>query len=322
MDLTEPYRGCRKFIGFISMADRFCKGFAYERGEGMKRIAIVLMVVSLMSCHENARKDQTSAAPEAATSARADSEARAQKASPYITFAAMQEQKNIRIGMIHNRIMGLEGEIPNRPISANTLTAGALQQSLDVRLTQETKIEEGVKLVAIDNARTEYSLEVGRNAISTASHDETVLGFYFSIPFENKPWSHTVNWRLRVYAGKEIVIEKELEIQRKDLITYLKATDNPFDVIDVTLLNKGASYKLYFQNLRTDLLIAYYTNDYALYAPFYVGKVEANAGPLTVPEIAIDARAVGGVYFFTHKPESGISGDDQNLPVFGYKVID
>jgi hypothetical protein len=291
-------------------------------GGGMKRIAMVLMVVLVMSCHENTRKDQTPAAPAVVTTAQADSEALARKASPYFRFAAMHERKDLRIGMIHNLIMGLEGEIPNKPIAANTLMAGALQQSLDVRLTQETKIQEGVKLVAIDNARTEYSIEVERSAISTASQDETVLGFYFSIPFENKPWSHTVNWRLRVYAGREIVIEKELEIPRKDLITYLKATDNPFEIIDVTHLSKGASYKLYFQNLRTDLLIAYYTNDYALYAPFYVGKVESNTGPLTVPEIAIDAGAVSGAYFFTHKPENGISGEDENLPVFGYKVIE
>lgn len=288
----------------------------------MKRIAVVLMVVSLMSCHESTRKDQKSAAREVASTARADYEANAQKASSHIKFAAMQERKNIHIGIINNRIMGLEGEIPNRPISTNTVTVGALQQSLDIRLRQETKIEEGVKLVAIDNAQTEYSMEVERKAISVAGHDETVLGFYFSIPFENKPWSHTINWRLRVYAGKEIVIEKELEIHRKDLITYVKATDNPFVVIDITLLNKGESYKLYYQNLRTDLLIAYYTNDYAIYAPFYVGKVESNVDPLSGPEIAISAEAVSGAYFFTHKPEGGISSADENLPVFGYKVID
>jgi hypothetical protein len=218
--------------------------------------------------------------------------------------------------------MGLEGEIPSKPISTNTVTAGALQQSLDIRLRQETRIEDGVKLVAIDNAQTEYSMEVERSAISVASHDETVLGFYFNIPFENKPWSHTLNWRFRVYAGKEIILEKELEIQRKDLITYVTATDNPFEVIDITLLNRRASYKLYYQNLRTDLLIAYYTNDYAIYAPFYVGKVEPNTAPLSGPEIKISAEALSGAYFFTHKPEGGISRDDENLPVFGYKVID
>jgi hypothetical protein len=117
-------------------------------------------------------------------------------------------------------------------------------------------------------------------------------------------------------------VEKELQIHRKDLIIYVKATDNPFEVIDITLLNKGASYKLYYLNLRTDFLIAYYTNDYAIYAPFYVGKVESNADPGAGPEIAISAEAVSGAYFFTHKPEGAISGGDENLPVFGYKVID
>jgi hypothetical protein len=288
----------------------------------MKRIAIVLMVMSLMSCHERARKDQTSAAGQSAAASQAEYAASARQASLSIIFSSLQERPNIRAGMIHNRIMGLEGEIPSKAISADSVTVGALRQSLDILLRPETKIEEGVKLAATGADQIEYSMEVERNSISTASHDETVLGFYFSVPFENKPWSHSLTWRLRVSVGRQTVMEKELEIPRKDLIIYAKATDNPFDVIDVTLLARGASYRLYYQNLRSDLLIAYYTNDYALYVPFYAGKAESNADPVSVPEITIRAEAVSGAYFFTHKPESGISRDDDNFPVFGYKVIE
>jgi hypothetical protein len=295
---------------------------AESGGKSMKRMTIILMVGLLISCQGRTNRVQKPANPEIEPTAKANYEAIALKASQYVTFASMQQIKNIRAGMIHNRIMGLEGEIPNGPISSNTLTLGALQQSLDISLTRETKIEEGVKIVAVDSAQTEYSIEVERNAISVAGHDDTVFGFYFSVQFENKPWSRTTNWRLRVYAGKEIVIERELEIHTKDLITYVKATDNPFEVIDITHLNKGESYNLYFQNLHTDLLIAYYTNDYAIYTPFYVGKVDSNFDPLFRPEIRISVNALSGSYYFTHKVKEGISGDDESFPVFGYKVID
>jgi hypothetical protein len=234
----------------------------------------------------------------------------------------MQQVKDITVGSIHNRIMGLEGEIPNGPVPTNTLTLGALHQSLEVRLTRETRIDEGVRINAAGSDGTEYSTDVERDAISVAGNDETVFGYYFSVPFENKPWSHSINWRLKVYAGKVIVIEEELAIPVKDFIMYVKTTDNPFDVIDITRLTRGQTYKLLYPNLHSDLLIVYYTSDYSSYVPVYVGRADPLRDPHSAPEITIGPQARPGSYFFTHKARSAISRDDENLPVFGFKVIE
>ena len=239
-----------------------------------------------------------------------------------MTFTSMQQVKNIRIGSIHNRIMGLEGEIPSGPVSANDLTLGALGQSIDVRLTRETGIEEGVRVTAVNSEGTEYSMDVARDSISTAGHDDTLFGFYFSIPFENKPWSQFVTWRLTVHAGKVPVVEKKLEVPAKDFIMYVKTTDNPFDVIDVSHLARGQTYKLSYPNIRSDLLIVYYTSDYSTYVPVYAGRADPHLDRQSAPEITIGAQALAGSYFFTHKVRSTISRDDEEFPVFGYKVIE
>jgi hypothetical protein len=289
----------------------------------MKRVTILFLVAMLISCRERPARSPGSAntAAPASPSGASASITPASDASASAVFASMQQLKDVRIGSIHNRIMGLEGDIPNGPISANELTLGALQQSLEVRLTKETRINQGVRITARAD-QTEYSMEVERDAISVAGHDETVFGFYFSVPFENKPWSHSVNWRLKVYTGKEIVVEKELPVPAKELIIYTKTTDNPFDVIDITHLAKGQTYKLFYQNLHSDLLIAYYTSDYSTYAPFYAGKADSHTDLHSAPEITISADALPGAYFFTHKAREAISRDDQAFPVFGYKVID
>lgn len=284
----------------------------------MKRVSILFLAALLISCGERPAKAPgfANSAAEASPSAASLSEA-----SASVVFASMEQLKDIRTGAIHNRIMGLEGEIPNGPISTNALTLGELQQSLEVRLARETRIDQGVRITARAD-RTEYSTEIERDAISEAGHDETVFGFYFSVPFENKPWSHAINWRLRVYAGNEIVIERDLEVPAKDLIMYGKTTDNPFDVIDITHLTRGQTYKLFYQNLHSDLLVVYYTSDYSTYAPFYVGKADSHTDLHSVPEITISAHALTGSYFFTHKARAAISRDDEEFPVFGYKVID
>ena len=234
----------------------------------------------------------------------------------------MQQVKGISIGSIHNRIMGLEGEIPSGPVSEDTLTLGALKQSLEVRLKGETRIDEGVRIIAAGSDGTEYSTHVERDAISVAGHDETVFGYYFSVPFENKPWSHTVNWHLKVFAGKTLVVEKELAIPLKDFIIYAKTSDNPFDVVDVTRLSRGQTYKLLYPNLHSDLLIAYYTSDYSLYVPVYVGQADPLMDSHSVPEITISAQARQGSYFFTHQARSAVSRDDESLPVFGFRTVE
>ena len=234
----------------------------------------------------------------------------------------MQQVKDIRVGSIHNHIMGLEGEIPNGPIPADTVTLGALKQSLDVRLTGATPIDEGVRIAAAGSDGSEYSTHVERDAISVASRDETVFGYYFSVPFENKPWGHSANWRLKVYVGKALVIEKELAIPPKDFIIYTTTSDNPFDVVDITRLIRGQTYKFFYPNLHSDLLIAYYTSDYALYVPVYVGQADPLRDAHSVPEITISAQARQGSYFFTHKARSAVSPGDENFPVFGFRVIE
>jgi hypothetical protein len=284
----------------------------------MKRTAILLLIVLLISCRERPARGSGSVNAAAGAS---PTETFLSEAAASVVFTSMQQLKDIRIGSIHNRIMGLEGDIPNGPISTNTLTLGPLQQSVEVRLTRETRIDQGVKITARAD-QTEYSTEVERDAISTAGHDETVFGFYFSVPFENKPWSHITHWRLTVYTGGQIVMEKELEVPVKDLIMYVKSTDNPFEIIDTTHLTRGQTYKLFYQNLQFDLLIAYYTSDYSTYAPFYAGKADSKLDPYSAPEITISAQALTGSYFFTHKAREAISRDDEEFPVFGYKVIE
>jgi len=274
----------------------------------MRRLTILLTVTLLFSCGEK--------------TARSPAPGDSHSDSASLIFTSVQQVKDIRVGSIHNRIMGLEGEIPDGPVSADTLTLGALKQSLEVRLTAETRIEEGVRITAAGSDGTEYSINVERNAISVAGHDETVFGYYFSVPFENKPWSPSVNWRLKVYAGNTIVIEKELAIPTKDFIMYAKTSDNPFDVIDIMRLTRGQTYKLHYLNLHSDLLIVYYTSDYSLYVPLYVGQADPLRDPHSVPEITIGAQARQGSYFFTHKARSAVSRDDENLPVFGFRVIE
>ena len=272
----------------------------------MRRAAILFTVALLFSCQGRASRSQRhddSPLPSAS-----------------LIFASMQQVKDVRVGSIHNRIMGLEGEIPNAPVSTNALTLGALGQSLEVRLTRETRIDEGVRITAADRGGTEYATNVERDAISAAGHDETVFGYYFSVAFENKPWNHSLNWRVKVYAGKAAVIEEELAIPAKDFIMYVKTTDNPFDVIDVTRLTRGQTYKLLYPNLHSDLLIAYYTSDYSSYTPVYVGR--ADPLPHSAPEITISAQAPPGSYFFTHKAPQAVSRGDENLPVFGFKVLE
>jgi hypothetical protein len=274
----------------------------------MRRLAILFTVALLFSCRERAARNAVpgDSSPDSAS----------------LSFPSMQQVKSIRVGSIHNRIMGLEGEIPSAPVSADTVTRGALNQSLEVRLTKETRIDEGMTLTAAGSDGTEYSTHVEPDAISAAGHDETVFGYYFNVPFENKPWSHSVNWRLRVFAGKTLVVEKELAIPLKDFIIYTKTSDNPFDVVDVTQLTRGQTYKLLYPNLRSDLLIAYYTSDYSLYVPVYVGQLDPTRDPHSVPEITISAQARQGSYFFTHKARSAVSRDDESLPVFGFRVVE
>ena len=274
----------------------------------MRRLAILLTVALLISCREKAAR---SAVP-----------GESDPAAASLIFVSMQQVKDIRVGRIHNRIMGLEGEIPNGPVSADTVTLGALKQSLEVKLTGETRIGEGVRITAAGSDGIEYSTNVERDAISVAGHDETVFGYYFSVPFENKPWSHSVNWRLKVYTGKTLLLEKELAIPLKDFIMYAKATDNPFDVIDSTHLARGQTYKLFYPNLHSDLLMVYYTSDYSLYVPIYTGQAGPLRDPHSTPEITISAQARRGSYFFTHKARSAVSRDDENLPVFGFRVIE
>ncbi len=284
----------------------------------MKRVAILLLVALLISCRERPARGQGSAASGPETSS---PETSVSAVSGSMVFTSMQQLKDVRIGSIHNQIMGLEGDIPNAPISANMLTLGPLQQSLEVRLTRETQIDQGVRIIARGN-QVEYSVEVERDAISVAGHDDTIFGFYFNVPFENKPWSRITSWRLTVSAGNEIVIEKELEIAARDLILYTKAADNPFDAIDITHLSKGQTYKIFYQNLQSDLLIAYYTSDYSTYTPFYAGKADSRLDPHSAPEITISTHAPSGSYFFTHKAREAISRSDEELPVFGYRVIE
>ena len=154
----------------------------------MRRLVILLTVVLLISCREKAARSGVPG------DAHPDAES--------LVFISMQKVKDIAVGSIHNRIMGLEGEIPNGPVSADTLTLGALRQSLEMRLTGETRINEGVRITASSGDGKEYSTKVEPDAISVAGHDETVFGYYFSVPFENKPWSHSVNWHLKVF-GRE-----------------------------------------------------------------------------------------------------------------------
>ena len=274
----------------------------------MRRAAMLVIVLLLFSCQGRAAKNQPQVEPPPESAA--------------LIFTSMQPVKGIRVGSIHNRIMGLEGEIPNAPVSTSTLTLGTLGQSLDVRLAPETRIDEGVRITASSDDGTVYTANIDRDAISTAGHDEVVFGYYFSVPFENKPWKHLLNWRLKVFTGKVRVLEKELAIPARDLMVYLKTTDDPFDVADVARLARGQTYKLYYQNLRSDLLIAYWTSDYSVYVPIYVGRVDPQLDSRTVPEITIGARARPGTYFLTHKALSAISPGDQELPVFGFKVID
>jgi hypothetical protein len=280
----------------------------FTGGAAKRRLAVLAVVVLLFSCREKAARSPV------------PGDSRSDSAS--LIFASMQEVKDIRVGSIHNRIMGLEGEIPSGPVSADTVTLGALKQSLDVRLTGETRIDEGVRITASGGDGTEYSTHVERDSISVAGHDETVFGYYFSVPFENKPWSHSLNWRLKVYAGKTPVIEKELAIPLKDFIIYAKTSDDPFDVIDIARLVRGQTYKLFYPNLHSDLLIAYYTSDYSSYVPVYVGQADPVRDAHSVPEITISALARQGSYFFTHKARSAVSRDDENLPVFGFRLID
>ena len=277
-------------------------------GTAMKRLAIVLTVALLFSCRERTARG---AAP-------GDSH----PDSGSLLFASMQQVKDIRVGSIRNRIMGLEGEIPNGPVPADTVTLGALQQSLEVRLTGATPIDDGVTITAAGSDGTEYSTHVERDAISVAGHDETIFGYYFGVQFENKPWSHSVNWHLKVYAGKTLVIEKELAIPLKDFIIYTKTSDNHFDVVDITRLIRGQTYKLLYPNLHSDLMIAYYTSDYAVYVPVYVGQADPLPDPQSAPEITISPQARPGSYYFTHKARSAVSPGDENLPVFGFRVIE
>jgi hypothetical protein len=272
----------------------------------MRRLVILLTIVLLFSCRERAARSVApgDTHPDAAS----------------LVFKSMQKVKDISVGSIHNRIMGLEGEIPNGPVAGDTLTLGVLKQSLEVRLTGKTRIGEGVRITASGGDGTEYSTNVEPDAISVAGHDETVFGYYFSVLFENKPWSHSVNWHLKVFAGKALVVEKELAIPLKDFIIYTKTSDNPFDVLDITRLSRGQTYKLLYPNIHSDLLIAYYTSDYSLYVPVYVGQ--ADSDPHSVPEITISAQARQGSYFFTHKARSAVSRGDENLPVFGFRVIE
>ena len=242
--------------------------------------------------------------------------------SASLIFASMQQVKDVSVGSIHNQIMGLEGEIPNGPVPEDTVTLGALKQSIEVRLKPETRIDEGVQVTAAGSDGSEYSTHVERDALSVAGHDETVFGYYFSVPFENKPWSHSVNWHLKVFAGNALVIEKDLAIPLKDFIIYTRTSDDPFDVVDVTRLARGQTYKLLFPNLHSDLLIAYYTSDYSLYVPVYVGRADPASDPHSVPEITISATARQGSYFFTHKARAAVSRDDENLPVFGFRTVD
>ena|SRR5208337_2479206 len=274
----------------------------------MKRLAIVLMVALLFSCGERAARGAVpgTSHPDSAS----------------LIFASMQNLKDIRVGSIHNRIMGLEGEIPNGPVPANTVTLGALKQSLEVTLTAATPIDEGVRITAAGSDGAEYSTHVERDTLSVASRDETVFGYYFSVPFENKPWSHSVNWRLKVYAGKALVVEKEFAVPLKDLIIYTKTSDDPFDIVDVTRLIRGQTYKILYSNLHSDLLIAYYTSDYEVYVPVYVGQADPLLGPQSAPEITISAQARQGSYFFAHKARSAVSPGDESLAVFGFRVIE
>jgi len=274
----------------------------------MRTAAMLIVVMLLFSCQGKAEKSQP--------------QGESPPESTDMLFTFMQPVKGIRVGSIHNRIMGLEGEIPSAPVSTNTLTLGALGQSLDVRLAPETRIDEGVRITASSDDGTVYATDIERDAISTAGHDEIVFGYYFSVPFENKPWKHALHWQLKVFAGMVSVLEKELAIPVKDLMVYQKTTDDPFDVVDVTRLARGQTYRLSYENLRSDLLIAYSTHDFSVYVPIYVGRVDPQLDSHSVPEITIDAQARPGAFFFTHKSPSAISPRDQELPVFGFKVID
>ncbi len=274
----------------------------------MKRVAILFIVALLFSCRERAARSQPPGGSPLETAS--------------LIFASMQQVTDVHVGTIHNQIMGLEGEIPGSPISTNAVTRGALGQSLEVRLTPETRVDDGVRITAADSGGTEYSMKVERDAISVAGHDEKVFGYYFSVPFENKPWSHSLNWRLKVFAGKALVIGEELAIPPKDFIMYVKTTDNPFDIVDIARLARGQTYKIFYPNLHSDLLIAYYTSDYSSYVPVYVGQADPSRDLHFAPEITISAQARPGSYFFTHTPRSAISRDDRNLPVFGFKVIE
>lgn len=274
----------------------------------MRRLVILLTVALLFSCRE---KTATNPGP---------GDSHPESAS--LIFASMQQVKDIRVGSIHNRIMGLEGEIPNGPVLENTVTLGALKQSLEVRLKGETRIDDGVSITAAGSDGTEYSTNIEKDSVSVAGHDESVFGFYFSVPFENKPWGHSTNWHLKVFVGKALVAEKELAIPPKDFIIYTRTSDNPFDGVDITRLSRGQTYKLLYPNLHSDLLIAYYTSDYSVYVPVYVGQVDPLLDPHSVPEITISAQARQGSYFFTHKARSAVSRDDENLPVFGFRVVE
>ena len=278
-----------------------------EMQRHVRRLPLLLVAALVASC---------SPKPQRGTSLPAGGQG-AVAAAGSVTIAGLRVVAEVHPGDIENKLLGIEDEPPTKA-TRNDVEVGPLEKSLSVVLTSDSPVTEGVRIEARGGTRT-YSLKVD-DVRSIQSNEGQTEGYYFSVQFENKPWSPTEDWTIGVYCGAKSVLEKRVKASRMPLIIYDRPSDNPFDTIDLRELKRGVRYRLSWQNTG-DLLVVYYSRAYDVYRPILVGVSRTALPDSEGLALTIEANAPAGQYYFAAMPRGAIDGKPARMAVFGYREV-
>jgi hypothetical protein len=226
------------------------------------------------------------------------------------------------LGGVHpGDILALSGvdDMDQTPYDADPIEPAVFSNYLSVRLPGSADVRQGVKVEAIDNGGISYETSVAYDRITGTEE----LGYTFDVGFENKPWSDTENWIMRVYCGTEQVLEQLVTVHPLDLLIYEDASDNPFQETNAKTLYRGRTYKIVYPAYDGSALIIYYTKEYwEPYKAVYLGKADSPSTTGMAFDLRVSDGATSGQYLFKVGSAYGMDQTTQRVPAFDWHDVE
>jgi hypothetical protein len=220
-------------------------------------------------------------------------------------------------GEVQNQIRGEEDDLSGTTVDESSIEPAPFGRYLTIRLTGSSKASRGVKVQAIDSEGTVYSKDVQLQHI----RGNESAGYILDVGFENKPWSTTQDWIIRVFCGTEQVFEQFVSVPPMQTLIYDKFTDDPLQETDTKELARGHSYKVAYQYNGGNVLIIYYAKDFGTYRAVYVGKADPPPTDAKGFDLKIADNAASGQYYFVPAPPYGIDETASSAPVYEWREV-